>query len=165
MTPSTHADASDVVFKLFTKEQTVGLLHEVEIYKALENSQGLFIPFFYGIFDSPSWSGYILALEKRYGYTLHEFQSLFDKKDAAEKKIVFEDCWNALKRLHGLGISHGDVNPHNIVICSDHVVFIEFENSVMFGAPTISAFPFWFNIPPHFGRADYMLCLGNPQII
>ncbi|KAF4997205.1 hypothetical protein FDECE_12158 [Fusarium decemcellulare] len=40
-----------------------------------------------------------------------------------------EVCTNALEQLHGLGIIHGDINNHNIILCGDSVKFIDFEDS------------------------------------
>lgn len=42
----------------------------------------------------------------------------------------YDNCMNALERIHAKGIYHGDINKYNILITpTDEVVFIDLENS------------------------------------
>lgn len=43
--------------------------------------------------------------------------------------VDFEMCSDALEELHRLGIIHGDINNHNIIIHADGVRFIDFEDA------------------------------------
>lgn len=48
-------------------------------------------------------------------------------------------CQEALERLHKLGIQHGDVNKHNILIREEYATLIDFACATQCHAPGLLA--------------------------
>ncbi|KAE8149335.1 hypothetical protein BDV25DRAFT_167895 [Aspergillus avenaceus] len=90
------------------------LAQETRIYKSLENT-GL----------APRFLGHVHEHGRVIGI-------LLEKLDGREANIDdLPACRSVLKKLHAVGIRHGDVNRYNFIVRGDAVKLIDFEGSEM----------------------------------
>ncbi|KAK0447177.1 hypothetical protein EV421DRAFT_187600 [Armillaria borealis] len=118
------------IMKLVSELLSVMVLREVYMYEIALKDCSL-VPRFYGMFQRPvgGWFGFLLenvgdSLEEVYGS---------DWSDV--KRGVSATEWQALidsvKKLHSLGVIHGDLEPRNVAQTTDGFKFFDFGRSEM----------------------------------
>ncbi|CAK7272237.1 hypothetical protein SEPCBS119000_005019 [Sporothrix epigloea] len=86
--------------------------NETKVYQLLEGS-GL----------APRFLGHIHENGRIMGFALEKLEG---------RRACLDDlshCESAIRKLHGLGLLHGDVNRHNFLITEDGMKLIDFEVS------------------------------------
>lgn len=132
--PQTPALTSNLVVKVFTVEESIGLLFEATAYSKLFALQGNIIPFCYGVWDIADPPSKALLFERVLAPTLAE---MLDRPDLALREIyaIFTLVVEAVEKLHARGYCHRDINPRNILVRdrphrAQQIVLIDLETAL-----------------------------------
>ena len=93
---------------------------------------------------------YVILPKLNYQYTLYDYikkNGIIGARKTAESLV--QNCWEDLKYLHIMGITHGAVSPHNIVYYNGRFVLTEF------GKPKARCFDSLVNFDGPFSEAAF----------
>ncbi|KAK0229978.1 hypothetical protein EDD85DRAFT_126609 [Armillaria nabsnona] len=118
------------IMKLVSELHSVMVLRELYMYEVALKDCSL-VPRFYGMFQRPA-GGWFTFLLENVGDSLEEvYGSDWSDVKRAVSATEWEKLIDSVKKLHSLGVVHGDFEPRNVAQTTDGFKFIDFGRSEM----------------------------------